>query len=1089
MQTIYNVRDLVFEGEEAVSYSKYEDPLILIDNGSWQCRAGYASEKEPRMVFDSVVSSYRDRRQMRTYTLVGNDTLVEPMVRQIAKSPFDYNVVANWDVMVRNSGVSGCGQVEHPLLMTEPVCNPSYNRGVMSELLFECYSVPSLCYGIDSLFSFYYNGGIDGIVVSVGNNATHVIPVLKGCCSLSASKRYRISWGGIQSTEYLLKLFQLKYPNFPQKMTFSQAQCLLHDHTYVSLSYSDEIKRFLDPEVLAVEDRIIQFPCIETPSNLKTEEELARLAEKRREAGRRLQKQAQKTRLEKLVQKEKDMVYYIELQEAIKSKDKKFVIEKLESEGFADEMELASTIKRLETAIKRAKNKDSVQDSEAPSFPLLDVPDSELDEAGLKQKKHQKLMKSNYEARMRVKAEKQVERARNEERERLDEEKRLNNLENWLEEKRKARNYLLEKIREKKKLKADLNNRKSMANQMRMKSIASLASDQSSRRKRRKANDVEDTFGANDEDWAIYRDIVNTSESEEDNNNLQYLESQLMLYDPTFAKNDASDLDKDPTKSWIHMFYRGVYPPFDPNDVQQLHQLHLNVERIRVPEIYFDPNIAGLDQASVIEVISGILSRFDINDSQRMANDIFCTGGASLLKNFSLRIEKDFRALWPVDKSICVRHAKDPLIDAWRGMQQWCHTEEYKKSFVTKQEYSEMGSEYMKEHGMDFGVYINMFLHKSFWFKDYLNVLHFNIYTFSLFFFMMRSEESPMDFTYENPGLENDANSPFSLSNISKYLGNSDLSKKRTFFETSEKHVPSAETSFVPVGNGSQFLFSTPKTIPNSRKIFLNSRLNVAPTDSLSLDNTPSYGTNTDTGNTSADNTCDISKNDFFSFDTKNNKISQGVVRKVKKKRMSKKYDEKRFFSGNITNSDDETVLSSQNSRFSNWFINYHRDIPYIASGYMQLTIQRDVDQKVEEYSAEILQEMSLCSKEYSENRCSPDHRVPAMERACITWEKCMNRDPTVVGRAKVSAETFAEIINSFIDPISYKTMIFCILIVFGSVFVSNFAFGFFRAKSINHPHPYIAAAAPHFDNIYNCQKYHKQLNNNLRNSKRLIYE
>lgn len=28
---------------------------------------------------------------------------------------------------------------------------------VMSELLFECYSVPSVCYGVDSLFSLFYN--------------------------------------------------------------------------------------------------------------------------------------------------------------------------------------------------------------------------------------------------------------------------------------------------------------------------------------------------------------------------------------------------------------------------------------------------------------------------------------------------------------------------------------------------------------------------------------------------------------------------------------------------------------------------------------------------------------------------------------------------------------------------------------------------------------------------------------------------------------------------------------------------------------------------------------------------------------------
>src|SRR5271169_4815983 len=73
----------------------------------------------------------------------------------------------------------------------------------------------------------------------------------------------------------------------------------------------------------------------------------------------------------------------------------------------------------------------------------------------------------------------------------------------------------------------------------------------------------------------------------------------------------------------------------------------------------------------------------------------------------------------------------------------------------------------------------------------------------------------------------------------------------------------------------------------------------------------------------------------------------------------------------------------------------------------------------------EILQEMAVCSKEYLENRCAPNTRVPAMEKACVAWEKCMNRDPTVVGRARVSAETFAEIINSFIEPISYKTMVY----------------------------------------------------------------
>ncbi|KAL1917791.1 uncharacterized protein VTP21DRAFT_3625 [Calcarisporiella thermophila] len=146
-----------------------------------------------------------------------------------------------------------------------------------------------------------------------------------------------------------------------------------------------------------------------------------------------------------------------------------------------------------------------------------------------------------------------------------------------------------------------------------------------------------------------------------------------------------------------------------------------------------------------------------------------------------------------------------------------------------------------------------------------------------------------------------------------------------------------------------------------------------------------------------------------------------------------------------------------------------YQDIPLIVSGYLQLffnifliavllylvtqfiqSVQRDVDLRVEEYSAEILQEMSQCSKNYLENRCSPETRVPAMEKACRAWESCMNRDPKVIGRAKVSAETFAEIINSFIEPISYKTMLFFLALVFGSLFVSNFAFGFYRSHRIN---------------------------------------
>lgn len=35
-----------------------------------------------------------------------------------------------------------------------------------------------------------------------------------------------------------------------------------------------------------------------------------------------------------------------------------------------------------------------------------------------------------------------------------------------------------------------------------------------------------------------------------------------------------------------------------------------------------------------------------------------------------------------------------------------------------------------------------------------------------------------------------------------------------------------------------------------------------------------------------------------------------------------------------------------------------------------------------------------------------------------------MNRDPKIVGRAKVGAEMLAEVVNGFVEPISWKTLV-----------------------------------------------------------------
>ncbi|MCJ1476941.1 hypothetical protein MMC13_005610 [Lambiella insularis] len=93
-------------------------------------------------------------------------------------------------------------------------------------------------------------------------------------------------------------------------------------------------------------------------------------------------------------------------------------------------------------------------------------------------------------------------------------------------------------------------------------------------------------------------------------------------------------------------------------------------------------------------------------------------------------------------------------------------------------------------------------------------------------------------------------------------------------------------------------------------------------------------------------------------------------------------------------------------------------------------TIKQDVDMKTAEQASIIMLEMDVCRDRFEENRCEKNSRVPAMKSMCESWERCMNKDPYKLGRAKISAHTFAEIINSFIEPISYKAMIFTTIVI-----------------------------------------------------------
>ncbi|KAH7078134.1 hypothetical protein BKA63DRAFT_509829 [Paraphoma chrysanthemicola] len=719
---LWTVNEPPFEGFRPIDPEGYarsnHETAIVIDNGSSAVRAGWSFDAKPRLSVLPNMARYRDRKLNRTFTFVGADVYSDGTARGQSKPIYEpgSNIINNWDAMEGvldyifiKMGVDGrSGRIDRPIVMTEPIANLGYSRKTMSEILFECYGAPSVAYGVDSLFSYSYNGGRTGLIMDSSYTSTHVIPVIDTRPLLSQATR--LNWGRFQSAQYLLKLLRLKYPNFPGKISDSQAEDLVREHCYVSQDYETEISRYLDWTGLEDRNHIVQFPYTEQIVVQKTEEELAAAAEKRKESGRRLQAQAAKMRLDKLKRKEEELEYYVQLQaqlEEIPTKKEKARI--LESNDFDDESQLDKRVKELEKGIKKARNKDvgdvEEEQQEEPTFPLLEVPDDQLDEEGIKQKRQQRLMKSNYDARQRAKIEKEKEKARLAEEQRQDDERREADPENWIEERRIARQTIIQKMKDRERMKAELGNRKSLANQMRMKSIANLASDNPTKKRRRGGGD-DDTFGADDADWGVYRTIAtgegSDDEEEEDlNKNLKDIETQLLKHDPNFTEDSTREAQTDWTKSILHAFLHGPYP-YDSESQKEVNQIHLNVERIRVPEVVFQPTIAGLDQAGIVEIASNILTERLADSPHRdsVLKDIFLTGGNTFFQGFEERLRNELRAVLPAEQTIQVRAAKDRVLDAWRGAASWAGKKDNRGNFITRAEWAEKGGEYIKEHAL-----------------------------------------------------------------------------------------------------------------------------------------------------------------------------------------------------------------------------------------------------------------------------------------------------------------------------------------------------------------------------------------------------
>ncbi|XP_023293865.2 actin-related protein 5 [Lucilia cuprina] len=289
-----------------------QDKILIIDNGSYKCRIGYSDSEKPLLEFRNLVAKPRkDKKKEPAAALnentfqIGDEIDVDAM-RLLVKNQFERNVVTHptyqehiFDYIFGKLAKNDLDWKPHTILITEPLANPNYCRQTMNELLFECYGVSSVCYGVDSVLSWQHNKSDyneeDCLIISFGYHTTHVVPILKG--ALQHDKVRRLNLGGYQMISYLYRLLQMKYPAHLNAISWTRMEDIFHNHSFVALDYREELRKWDNIDYYNQNVKKIQLPYVQPAAfnPMAAEEKL----KKRKELTRRLIEANQKRLREK----------------------------------------------------------------------------------------------------------------------------------------------------------------------------------------------------------------------------------------------------------------------------------------------------------------------------------------------------------------------------------------------------------------------------------------------------------------------------------------------------------------------------------------------------------------------------------------------------------------------------------------------------------------------------------------------------------------------------------------------------------------------------------------------------------------------
>jgi len=728
---------------------------IVFDNGTYELRAGFSTDADPRLSFRSLVGRPRNRKDA-DFVMVGNQLIEGDQYapqRIKVRSPFEQTLLTQFDLMeyLFDYSFHALGltdSVPHPVFVTEPLCQPNYCRSKTSELLFECYSVEGVSYGTAEMTAWSYNAQegegrseqLDGdctgdaLVVSCGYESSTVLPVQESRPMFEHSSRLSVG-GNHLSTHLTHALLHVHYPQHQQQLNAHRVQQLVEQYCEVAPErFSDTLERMAllyDVNGHTVPDGVpgsanvpppvvLQLPF--TPAESSTAggaaaalSEAAAKHEKREQMRARLRAQMDVRRVKKLAEDQETLADWERVRADFHAKlmTPSEFLRQLKRRTFADEADFAMHLDKMRKSIEARLRGEGAEEaaaneaaalaaanakkSEQELYPLLFRPDAELTPDELKEKQKQKRLKGSAEQQAQRRREKEARQQAEKQRADMEAAEYAADPQAFVASLYRTRENILAAREERLKAEADgsQQGRRSAAAKKRASLLAAMGGSGGS---------IELIEKNARKDRAAFQREAAFGMRDEDWK--VYEDVRLPGDSGGGAGGDSEDEREALSK------IESKLSQFDPAGLMALRsesspaaktaadfQVALWVDRVRLPEMLFEPAaLLGIDEAGLAEMLSRTLARLDPAYAARAVQNVLLVGGSTLFPNFRERVEYELRQLRPVGTPLRVRMARDAQWDAWRGAAQLCNRSPFSQLFFTRAEWEEQGPEYLKEH-------------------------------------------------------------------------------------------------------------------------------------------------------------------------------------------------------------------------------------------------------------------------------------------------------------------------------------------------------------------------------------------------------